>query len=164
MSVVLGSLFITAIYAMVRRTAGVWWAWASGFTLVFLLFVIMITPVFINPAFNDYRPLPQGPAREAILSLARARQVPAHLLDKTSLPEIRAVLAHEMGHYVLNHGLRHALYFTLVFALGFLILERLQLRVLARWGENLGIRKRGDPATLPIVFAIFLTCSSPARC
>jgi STE24 endopeptidase len=151
--------------------------------------VIVITPVFINPAFNDYKPLPKGPVRESILSLARANQVPAHdvkwfdaskqtkrisahvaglfgttqialndnLLEKTSLPEIRAVLAHEMGHYVLNHSLRHAIYLSLLFAFGFLILERAMSGVFARWGEKLGIRERGDPAALPIAVVIFTT-------
>lgn len=189
MFVVLGSFFITAIYAMVRRASGAWWAWASAFMLFFLLFVFTITPVFVNPAFNDYKPLPDGPVRESILSLARASLVPAddvkwfdaskqtkrisahvagmfgttqialndNLLERTSLPEIRAVMAHEMGHYVLNHGLRHAVYLTVLFGLGFLVLERGLGIVFARWGEKLGIRERGDPATLPIAIALITT-------
>jgi len=182
-------LFITAIYALVRRAGAAWWAWAGGFTFLFLLFVIVVTPVFINPAFNDYKPLPPGPTRDAILALARANDVPVHevswydasrqtkrisahvagmfgttqiglndnLLEKTSLPEIRAAMAHEMGHYVLNHGLRHAVYLALLYGIGFFVLDRALTAVIARWGERLRIRERADPATLPLVVAILST-------
>jgi Zn-dependent protease with chaperone function len=40
-----------------------------------------------------------------------------NLLKQCTLPEIRAVMAHEMGHYVLNHGFKLILYFGL-FILG----------------------------------------------
>ena len=40
-----------------------------------------------------------------------------NLLKQCSLPEIRVVMAHEMGHYVLNHGIKLILYFGL-FILG----------------------------------------------
>ncbi len=36
-----------------------------------------------------------------------------NLLKQCTLPEIRMVMAHEMGHYVLNHGLKLILYFGL---------------------------------------------------
>ena len=182
-------LFITLLYSLVRRTGERWWAWATAATFAFLLFVITVTPVFINPAFNDYKPLPEGATRESILSLARANQIPAdnvmwfdaskqtkrisanvagmfgttqislndNLLEKTSLPEIEAVMAHEMGHYVLNHGLRHAVYLALLYGLGFLVLDRALTSLLARYGERWRIGGRGDPASLVVVFAVFST-------
>ena len=33
-----------------------------------------------------------------------------NLLKQCTLPEIRMVMAHEMGHYVLNHGAKLTLY------------------------------------------------------
>jgi STE24 endopeptidase len=66
-------------------------------------------------------------------------------------------MAHELGHYVLNHGLRHAVYLTLLFAIGFLILYRALDYARARWGERWGIREAGDPATLPLISAILGT-------
>ena len=42
-----------------------------------LLLLIVIEPVFIAPLFNDYTPLPAGPTRDSILSLARANGIPA---------------------------------------------------------------------------------------
>jgi STE24 endopeptidase len=77
-----------------------------------------------------------------------------NLLKRTSLPEIKAVMGHEMGHYVLDHPLLGAVFLTLVFGFGFLILERLFERARARWGEHFGVRERGDPAGLPLALAI----------
>ncbi|HJS21121.1 MAG TPA: M48 family metallopeptidase [Steroidobacteraceae bacterium] len=77
-----------------------------------------------------------------------------NLLDRTSLPEIKAVLGHEIGHYVLHHSLRHALYYTLLFGVGFLLLERLHHVALARWGARWGVRERADPAGLPLALVI----------
>ena len=48
-----------------------WVWWAMGATAIFILFVIMVTPVFVAPLFNDYKPLPEGETRESILALAR---------------------------------------------------------------------------------------------
>lgn len=77
-----------------------------------------------------------------------------NLLDRTSEPEILAVLGHEMGHYVLNHGLRLVIYMTLVLALGFWVVHQLLDRALVRWGPRFGLEERGDPAALPLAMAI----------
>src|SRR5207237_357309 len=132
---VLGSVVITLLYAGIRRAGARWWLWATGGAFLLSLFLTMIQPVFVAPLFNDYKPLAEGPTRDALLSLARANEIPTqhlewfdaskqttrisanvsgmfgvtrislndNLLNRTSLPEIKAVLGHEMGHYVLNH-------------------------------------------------------------
>ena len=185
-SVIVLPLVLTAIYAAVRRAGARWWIWASGIAFVFLIFGMMLAPVYVAPLFNTYKPLRAGPVRDAVLSLARANGVPTdhvvefdasrqttrisanvsgfagttrislndNLLDKTSLPEIKAVLGHEMGHYLLNHGLRLTIYFTLVLAFGFWFTHRLVDWALARWGKRLGLEDRADPAALPLAFAI----------
>ncbi len=87
-----------------------------------------------------------------------------NLLNKTSEPEIRAVMGHEMGHYVLNHGIRLTVYLTLVFTFAFLFLHYAMGWSLTRWGERLGIRERADPAGLPLVAAllsIFMLFATP---
>jgi STE24 endopeptidase len=78
-----------------------------------------------------------------------------NLLARTSLPEIRAVLGHEMGHYVLNHPMRLTIYLTLVVGLGFFVVHRLLDAVLRRWGARWGTGDRTDPAALPAAVAIF---------
>ena len=78
-----------------------------------------------------------------------------NLLNGTSLPEIRAVMGHEMGHYRLNHGIKLAIAFTIVLGIGYFVISRLFGRLLRRHGERFGIRDLADPAGLPLAFAIF---------
>jgi len=79
-----------------------------------------------------------------------------NLLEKTSLPEIKAVVGHELGHYVLNHTYVVAVYLTLLFAIAVWIVHASFDRALALWGPRLGLRDRADPAALPLALAIFL--------
>jgi STE24 endopeptidase len=77
-----------------------------------------------------------------------------NLLTRTSLPEMRAVMAHEMGHYVLNHVWRFVIYHFVLFLGVFYLLHRLYDNFLARRSAALGLRDRGDVAGLPAVIAI----------
>lgn len=76
-SLVLGALFFVGIYALIRRSPRRWWLWASGFTLAVMVVLLVLTPVFIEPLFNDYKPLPQGPVRAALEVQAAEAGVPA---------------------------------------------------------------------------------------
>ena len=77
LSVVFGSFIILAFYGAVRRAGRSWWAWGTGLAAVFLVVGIFAGPVLISPLFNKSTPLPAGPIRAAILSMARANGVPA---------------------------------------------------------------------------------------
>ncbi len=77
-----------------------------------------------------------------------------NLLNRTSKPEILAVMGHEMGHYVLNHSTRLIVYTTLTIAFA-LWLTHLGLdAALRRWGPRFDITDRADPAGLPLLMAI----------
>ncbi|MEO8671587.1 MAG: M48 family metallopeptidase [Tahibacter sp.] len=80
-----------------------------------------------------------------------------NLLNKTSLPEIKAVMGHEMGHYVLNHGLRLTIYIALVLGLGFWSVHRSLDWALRRWGTRLRLEGRTDPAALPLALIALST-------
>jgi len=67
---------IAGIYALLRRVRERWVYWATGVTALFILFVIMIEPVFVAPIFNDYKSLPQGEMRDSIIALAHESGVP----------------------------------------------------------------------------------------
>lgn len=87
-----------------------------------------------------------------------------NLLDKTSTPEIHAVLGHEMGHYVLNHSLRGVIYLILVLTLGLFVVHRVFDRLLVRWGPRLGLEGRADPAALPLalgILSVFFFLATP---
>ena len=77
LSLVFGSLVILALYAAVRQAGRSWWMWGTGIAAVAIVLSIFAGPVFISPLFNKSTPLPAGPVRAVILSMARANGVPA---------------------------------------------------------------------------------------
>lgn len=70
-------ILLTVVYAIIRGAKRAWWIWGAGVTVVFMMVYIMAGPVFIAPLTNHYSALPDSGMRNAILSLARANQVPA---------------------------------------------------------------------------------------
>jgi STE24 endopeptidase len=79
-----------------------------------------------------------------------------NLLNGTSLPEIRAVMGHEMGHYKLHHGIKLAIGLTLALGVAYFAVNYAFGRLQRRHGERWGIRDLADPAGLPLAFAIFV--------
>jgi STE24 endopeptidase len=77
-----------------------------------------------------------------------------NLLNRASLPEIEAVMGHELGHYVLNHTYKLLTFFTIILALAFMVLRRGFGWAQRRWGERWGVRDIADPAGLPLVVLI----------
>jgi STE24 endopeptidase len=80
-----------------------------------------------------------------------------NLLQQCSLPEVRAVMAHEMGHYVLNHGAKLLTYFGIFALIGFALARILFDAAVKRWGKKWGVRGIADPAGLPLLVLIFST-------
>ncbi len=76
-NLILVALLVSVLYAVFRRTGRAWWLWGAGVGMAFLVVTIFIAPMWIDPLFNDYKPLPQGPLRDRILSIAHASGVPA---------------------------------------------------------------------------------------
>src|SRR3984893_2366561 len=80
-----------------------------------------------------------------------------NLLKQCTLPEIRAVMAHEMGHYVLNHGGKLLTYFGILILVGLALTRILFDTAVKRWGEKWRVRGIADPAGLPLLALIFST-------
>jgi STE24 endopeptidase len=80
-----------------------------------------------------------------------------NLIKRCSLPEIREVMAHEMGHYVLNHGAKLSVYLGLFALLGFIVCRFAFDQAQRKWGERWNIRGIADPAALPLLLLIFST-------
>lgn len=68
---------IALLYLLVRRLPRTWWLWGSAVMVGMLMVIVAIAPVFIEPAFNDYKVLEAGPLRDEILSTARSQRIPA---------------------------------------------------------------------------------------
>jgi Zn-dependent protease with chaperone function len=75
-ALVFGSLALTLLYWVLRKAPRTWWLWGAVVALLFLVFGIAVSPVFIEPAFNKYTELRDPALRGPILSLARANGVP----------------------------------------------------------------------------------------
>jgi STE24 endopeptidase len=80
-----------------------------------------------------------------------------NLLNRCSLPEIEAVMGHEMGHYVLHHVYKGILFFGVLIVVGFAIVRRAFEKILASRGARWDIRSVADPAGLPL-FALLISC------
>jgi STE24 endopeptidase len=77
-----------------------------------------------------------------------------NLLRRTSVPEIRGVMGHELGHYVMNHVYKMLAASALVFLVGFLFARWVMDRLLARDGARLGLHGVADVASLPLLVAV----------
>lgn len=66
-----GGLFFLGIYALIRRTGKRWWVWTGGLAAVAISALLLLSPIIIEPLFNDYRPLAAGPVRDALVVQAR---------------------------------------------------------------------------------------------
>jgi STE24 endopeptidase len=80
-----------------------------------------------------------------------------NLLKQCTLPEIREVMAHEMGHYVLNHGAKLLTYLGIFLLVGFALTRILFDAAVKRWGNKWSVRGIADPAGLPLLTFIFST-------
>lgn len=77
-----------------------------------------------------------------------------NLLNRCTPAEVRAVLAHEIGHYVLNHVSSMLLPMALMLALGFAFVHLAFGAVQRRWGRAWGVAGIADIAGLPLLAAL----------
>ncbi len=183
---VIFSFAVAVLYMVIRKARERWWLWGGAVSVVGLAFLIMFSPVFIAPLFNDYTPMEESPLKAEIISMAQANGVPAdnvyvvdqsrqtsrisanvqgmfgtlrislndNLLEGGTTGETRAVMAHEIGHYVLGHVASLLIQIGLLLMVGFAFVAWGFDKARTRWGANWGIRAITDPAGMPLLFAI----------
>ncbi len=76
-SAVAFGLFLTALYALIRKAPRTWWLWSGGLTAVFITIVMVLSPIYIEPIFNHYTPAPAGPVRDQVVAMAKANGIPS---------------------------------------------------------------------------------------
>ena len=76
-NLLLGGLLAMLLFGVVRRLQRTWWIWGAVVTTLFLIFVSLVTPVFIFPIFNKVTRLDDPKIVDPILSMARANGIPA---------------------------------------------------------------------------------------
>ena len=174
---------LIVLYAVFRRAPRTWWIWGAIVATGLVTFGSFISPIFVEPAFNKYKPLEDAKIRDPILAMARANQIPVNqvfvydasrqttrisanvagffgtmrialndnLVNQCTVPEVRAVMAHEMGHYLLNHQVKLVVAQGILFLITFGLTARFFGVAMNRWGATWGIRSIGDPAGLPLL-------------
>ena len=75
-SLIVFSLIAPLLYLAIRKSPERWWVRASLATPFFMIFFLVLAPVFVAPLFNKYTPLTDAKVRDPILSMARANGVP----------------------------------------------------------------------------------------
>lgn len=70
------ALFFVGVYALIRRAGRRWWLWSGGLTAIGVAVILLLAPVLLEPLFNDFKPVPEGPVRSAIVEMAERAGVP----------------------------------------------------------------------------------------
>lgn len=73
---ILMGLFLTGVYALIRRMGKLWWLWSGGLTAGFFAALLLLGPIFIEPMFNDYQPIPEGEVKDAVEAMAVEANIP----------------------------------------------------------------------------------------
>ncbi|MEY2439353.1 MAG: endopeptidase, partial [Verrucomicrobiota bacterium] len=185
------SIALVILYAVFRRAPRTWWIWGAIVAVFLSMIGAFISPVYIEPIFNTYKPLEDPAVRDPILTLAAANEIPVkrvfvvdasrqttrisanvagflgttrialndNLLKQCKLPEIRLVMGHEMGHYVLNHGAKLVIFQGILFLCIFAVMAKVYDAAVGRWGKIWLVRGIGDPAGLPLLSLILSALS-----
>lgn len=61
---------------LIRRAPRTWWVWASVTAAATVVVGSFLYPVFVEPAYNSFTPLPEGQLRTDLLALADVSGVP----------------------------------------------------------------------------------------
>jgi STE24 endopeptidase len=176
----LGALFFVGVYALIRRAGRAWWVWSAGLTAVALSAFILAAPVVIEPLFNDFKPVPAGEVRDALVVMANRAGVPTDRIfvydgsrqsnnftanaggvggtariaisdvafKGASLDEVKAVTAHEIGHYTLGHQWRVIGVLSGLSILFFFLVDRLFPRFARAFGSQASLSM---PTGLPVL-------------
>jgi Zn-dependent protease with chaperone function len=76
------------------------------------------------------------------------------IIEKLTPEEIRFVVAHEMGHFVLRHVLLGLMGSWLLLGISLYTIARVADRLLTRYGTRFGFDRLDDPASLPLFLLV----------
>lgn len=68
--------FFVGIYALLRRAPRTWWLWGSGLAAAAIVVTLLVSPILIEPLFNRFQPLPDGPVKTALAALQARAGIP----------------------------------------------------------------------------------------
>jgi STE24 endopeptidase len=68
--IIMGVLFLWVPYLMLKKSPHRWWLYTSLAMIPFIFFMLLISPVVIDPLFNDFGPMADKQLEARILALA----------------------------------------------------------------------------------------------
>lgn len=75
-STLLAGVLFMGVYWLIRRTGRRWWIWSGAMVGVVMAVLLLAAPIFIEPLFNKYEPIPVGPVHDAVVGMAGRAGVP----------------------------------------------------------------------------------------
>jgi STE24 endopeptidase len=87
-----------------------------------------------------------------------------NLLNKCTPAEIKSVMAHELGHYVLNHPYKLLINLSIFIIAVFALINLLMKKAITRFGQKWGIDSISDIRSLPlfaVLFSFFIFIATP---
>ena len=180
-SSVLTALFMIGVYWLIRRTGRRWWLWSGALTAVVLAFVLLLSPILIEPLFNKYEPVPPGQVRDAVVEMAQRAGIPpskvymyngsrqsnnftanAGGVGSTARVAISDVALKDAsldevravtGHEIGHYVLKHTWWGVLFFSVTAVILFWLAEKLYPRFARAFGTDAPiGDPRGIPVLF------------
>lgn len=172
------------VFALIRWSPQWWWGWGAAAGALLVVVISFAYPVVIEPVFNKFTPLQDGPLRTSLLDMAKRDGVPARdVLVADASRRTTALNAYVSGfgatrrivvydtlldkaspeevRLVVAHELGHAkrrdvLLGTLLGALGLATLVCVLALALRSEGllRRAGVGSAGDPRALALVLAI----------
>jgi STE24 endopeptidase len=177
---VLGALFMIGVYWLIPRTGKRWWIWSGGLTAVTFSIVILLSPILIEPLFNKYEPVPPGPVRDAVVSMAQRAGIPPNKvymfngsrqsnnftanaggIGSTARVAISDVAFKNAsldevravtGHEIGHYVLKHTWWGVLFYSIGAIILLFIADRTFAWFARKFGTNANiADPRGVPVL-------------
>jgi Zn-dependent protease with chaperone function len=177
----IGALFMMGVYWLMRRAGKRWWLWSGGLAAIVLAFVMLLSPVLIEPLFNTYQPVPPGQVRDALVEMAGRAGIPpdqiymyngsrqsnnftanAGGIGSTARVAISDVAFKNAsldevravtGHEIGHYVLKHTWWGVLFFSLMAVLLFWLSDRLYPRFARAFGSDSAiDDPRGIPVLF------------
>jgi STE24 endopeptidase len=184
LSALFGGLFFLGIYALIRRAGKRWWIWSGGLAAFAITAVLLVSPILIEPLFNDYKPVPAGAVRDALVVQAKeagispdriymfdgSRQSNNFTANASGIGHSARIAISDValkgasldevkavtGHEIGHYVLGHIWIIVIVFSLLAILLFFLADRLFPRIAHAFGSDAAiGDPRGFPVMMFIF---------
>ncbi|MBM0275849.1 M48 family metallopeptidase [Micromonospora tarensis] len=97
-SAVIGAVALFGFYAVIRLAPRWWWAFGAAGAALLVVLLSFVLPVLVEPVFNRFTPMEQGPLRSELMSMAARDGVPVRdVLVADASRRTRAVNAYVSG-------------------------------------------------------------------